>query len=220
MRVESGFNPWWGCLLLVALIGVLGWGVIAGWGKSAHWEDGYKAVWARADRLEKEEARIVDMAKALRVLYYVSDPEAEMLAREFRRAESDSARWELYAAVCRVESGFNPTLTSRANCKGLMQLSDSTAVHYAPMAGAVWRPGWSPWADALNVRVGCIYLRELVVKFGEEIGVKMYVAGEPRIKRSPGMPEAGVYLARVMEEKTKLKYVYAGIRAERNKCGE
>lgn len=164
--------------------------------------------------LVKSDQAVLLQAKALRVLYSLSDPEADMLAREFNLAAArDSVDWTNFAAVCRIESNFNPTAASPAGCKGLMQLKDSTAIPYAKRIGARWTKV-SPWIDALNVRVGCLYLGELVRRFGDSTGIKMYIAGEPNIKKSPKMPAAEDYMAIVLAERLRLKYIYRGIQAE------
>jgi soluble lytic murein transglycosylase len=67
----------------------------------------------------------------------------------------------LVAAVIRVESGFRPHVRSRRGAVGLMQLMPSTAQWVSKQSGIRGRLD----EPAVNIAVGCWYLRYLIKRF-------------------------------------------------------
>jgi hypothetical protein len=100
----------------------------------------------------------------------------------------------LLAAVVQAESGFDPRAVSPRGARGLMQLMPATAAHY----GAVELTD-----PRTNVRVGARYLRELLVRFDDdvELALAAYNAGPANVLRYGGVPpfrETRGYVKRVL----------------------
>lgn len=109
----------------------------------------------------------------LRQLYPVKFAETvEREAREFQLPR------ELVYAVIRAESGFDPKACSRADAKGLMQLTEPTfdwmAEEYPPENG-----GRDVYDVNDNVHCGCALLRRLLDHYGGDTAVALaaYNAG-------------------------------------------
>ena len=102
-------------------------------------------------------------------------------------------------AVMRVESGFNPTVVSRAGAMGLMQLMPKTARSMGVS---------DPFDERQNILGGARYLRILANRFKGDLilTVAAYNAGEAAVEKYNGIPpyrETQRYVRRV------LKHYYA-----------
>jgi soluble lytic murein transglycosylase-like protein len=86
----------------------------------------------------------------------------------------------LVEAIIGAESGFDPTATSRAGARGLMQLMPQTAAEL----------GVADLGDpAANVRAGTRYLRSLLDRFGDvTLAVAAYNAGPGAVERFGAVP--------------------------------
>lgn len=86
----------------------------------------------------------------------------------------------LIDAIIQTESGFNPSATSRAGARGLMQLMPQTA---AALGVA------DPYDPAQNVRAGTRYLRSLLERFGDTtLALAAYNAGPAAVEHFGGVP--------------------------------
>ncbi|MDE3011249.1 MAG: lytic transglycosylase domain-containing protein [Pseudomonadota bacterium] len=111
-------------------------------------------------------------------------------------ARSNGIDAALLHAVVAVESAYNPRARSRKGAIGLMQLMPATAARY----------GVFDLDDPLqNLRAGCLYLRDLLQLFHENIdlAVAAYNAGENAVlrhgNRIPPYPETLRYVPQVVE---------------------
>lgn len=98
-------------------------------------------------------------------------------------------------AVMRVESGFNPTVVSRAGAMGLMQLMPKTARSMGVS---------DPFDARQNVLGGARYLRILANRFKGDLvlTVAAYNAGEGAVEKYNGIPpykETQRYVRRVLQ---------------------
>lgn len=98
-------------------------------------------------------------------------------------------------AVMRVESGFNPTVVSRAGAMGLMQLMPQTARSMGVS---------DPFDARQNVLGGARYLRILANRFKGDLvlTVAAYNAGEGAVEKYNGIPpykETQRYVRRVLQ---------------------
>lgn len=136
----------------------------------------------------------------------------EVVARE---AGEFGLEEELVFAVIKAESGFNPNASSRAQAKGLMQLTEET---FGWMAGE--HPPENGGSDVFdindNIHCGCALLRRLLDHYGGNLKVALaaYNAGIGNVDRwleekehsangetldSIPFPETKAYVRRVVE---------------------
>lgn len=114
----------------------------------------------------------------LRQLYPLKFAETvEREAQEFQLPQ------ELVFAVIRAESGFDPKACSRADAKGLMQLTEPTfywmAEEYPPENG-----GRDVYDINDNVHCGCALLRRLLDHYGDAaVALAAYNAGIGNVDR-------------------------------------
>lgn len=113
-------------------------------------------------------------------------------AIEDASSEFDLSPW-LIASLIRVESGGNPGAVSRVGAIGLTQIMPRTG---AEIAARLEIPNYTTASlndPAINVRMGCAYLRELLDRFGSEhAALAAYNWGPThiakRIKRREALP--------------------------------
>lgn len=106
-----------------------------------------------------------------------------------REAEEFGLPEALVYAVIRAESGFDPKACSRAQARGLMQLTDQTfkwmAQEHPPENGGL---DWYDVDD--NVHCGCALLRRLLDHYGEpETALAAYNAGMGNVDKWLSDPE-------------------------------
>ena len=98
----------------------------------------------------------------------------------------------LVRALIQVESGFKPRARSPKGAMGLMQLMPSIARQYKV------RNAFDPKA---NIEAGIKHLKSLIDRFGENLGLAAYNAGEGAVQRYNGIPpyrETRNYVARIL----------------------
>jgi soluble lytic murein transglycosylase len=119
----------------------------------------------------------------------------------------------LVAALMAQESTFTAEIRSHANAYGLMQVIPSTGRRYARKLGIRFTNA-SLTNPETNVRIGTMYFRELIDRFGgAHFALASYNAGEQRVSRwlqeSPGLqqdefidsipfPETQTYVKRIL----------------------
>jgi len=90
----------------------------------------------------------------------------------------------LVASLIRQESEFNPTVVSRANAYGLMQLLPSTGKATAKQVGLHNYKTASLLEPNVNIELGTKYFREMVDHFGGQVeyALAAYNAGSNRVE--------------------------------------
>lgn len=102
--------------------------------------------------------------------------EVSSAAKEFNLPEA------LIFAVIKTESSFDPNALSRANAKGLMQLTDDTNEWMALMLGEMTKSD-QIYEPEMNIRRGCCLLSYLIKEFGSaETALAAYNAGIGRVR--------------------------------------
>ncbi len=96
--------------------------------------------------------------------------------------------------VIRMESGYNPNAVSRRGARGIMQLMPGTAAMYGVA---------DPFDPLENLRGGIRYLRDLLERFGHDLGLALaaYNAGPEAVERFGGVPpyeETRTYVASIL----------------------
>lgn len=143
--------------------------------------------------------------------------EVSSAAKEFDIPE------QLIYAVIHTESSFNPNAVSRANAKGLMQLTDDTNEWVASMLGETTKSG-DIFEPKINIRRGSYLLSYLINEFQDlETALAAYNAGigrvrgwlkEPEIsydgKKLSNIPitETHEYVKKVLSAKLKYETIY------------
>lgn len=89
----------------------------------------------------------------------------------------------MVASLIRQESEFNPSVVSYANAYGLMQLLPSVGKSMARQAGLRHFETRDLLDPQTNIRLGCLYLKQVLDKFGDhpEYAFAAYNAGDGRV---------------------------------------
>jgi hypothetical protein len=98
----------------------------------------------------------------------------------------------LVRALIQVESNYQPTAKSPRGAMGLMQLMPSTAREYKVR---------NPFDPKANIEAGIKHLKGLIDRFGVEMALAAYNAGEGAVKRFNGIPpyrETRNYVSRIL----------------------
>lgn len=123
-----------------------------------------------------------------------------------RAAKEFSLPEELIYAVIRTESSFDPNAISRANAKGLMQLTDDSNEWTAQMLGEMTNSHLI-YEPEMNIRRGCCLLSFLIKEFGStETALAAYNAGIGRVKgwlEDPNYSHDGKLLYHIPIEETR-----------------
>ena len=125
-------------------------------------------------------------------------------------AESSRARLpiELVLALIQVESSGDNFAVSAVGAMGLMQVMPATAEGVARRIGLRWEGPATLFDPVFNVRVGVLYLRELVDRYGSvSIALAAYNWGPTRIaeRLRQGEPVPALYAQRVLSVYQKAK---------------
>lgn len=157
---------------------------------------------------------------AMRLLY--PRQFAQVVSRE---AGEFGLEEELVFAVIRAESGFDQRANSRAQAKGLMQLTEGTflwmAEEYPPENG-----GYDVFDVNDNIHCGCALLRRLLDHYGDlRLALAAYNAGIGNVDRwledsslSPDgvslhripFPETAAYVEKVQKYRNIYQKLYSG----------
>lgn len=90
----------------------------------------------------------------------------------------------LVSGVIFTESGFRPQAKSGVGALGLMQLMPATGLEEAALLGIEGVTEEDLTDPALNIRLGCNYLRKLLDEFGtESVALAAYNAGPGRVRQ-------------------------------------
>ena len=98
----------------------------------------------------------------------------------------------LVQAVIQVESNYRPRARSRKGAMGLMQLMPATAREYRVR---------NPFDPKSNIEAGIKHLKSLIDRFGVELGLAAYNAGEGAIRKFNGFPpyrETRNYVSKIL----------------------
>jgi Transglycosylase SLT domain len=98
----------------------------------------------------------------------------------------------LVRALIQVESNYQPRARSPKGAMGLMQLMPSTVRVYNVR---------NPFDPKANIEAGIKHLKSLIDRFGLELGVAAYNAGETAVEKFNGIPpyrETRNYVSRIL----------------------
>lgn len=118
-----------------------------------------------------------------------STPYAELISS---MSEAHGVDPMLVRALIQVESGYRPKAKSPRGAMGLMQLMPSTAREYRVR---------NPYDPKANISAGVKHLKSLIDRWGVEIALAAYNAGEGAVMKFNGVPpyrETRSYVTRIL----------------------
>jgi len=150
------------------------------------------------------------------------------IAKHARAARIDPY---LVAAVINAESGFRADVVSPAGAVGLMQVKPSTAKAVAQAAGMAGKMNVAALSEPdANIRVGTLYLAELVGRYGGNVQLALaaYNAGmgnadrwaaewarnNGRLSDTIDFPETAHYVDEVEAQAAAYRRLYPGVFAD------
>lgn len=116
--------------------------------------------------------------------------------------------WEVYGALIWVESQYDPSRKSNRNCKGMSQLSESTAKAMACSLGIFYERDRTVWNDMLNITLGLCYLSKSIKKYNVKRGLKIYIGGEGFSETNSDVIQ---YWGAVYNEYLRLQFIHKGV---------
>lgn len=176
--------------------------------------------------LQKERRRCI--ARTIMLAYGISQWEAFHYAIFFDQwSVYYQIPWEVYIALIRTETNFNTTLTSKAGCKGVMQIKGSTAKEQCQKLGIRYREKHESrvlFNEFLNLTIGSFYLSENIInKKSVNKGIKSYLGGPDYLKSIKNNAETFRYVyeykTKVSDEYEQLSYMFRGIVDEYSTVG-
>jgi hypothetical protein len=132
---------------------------------------------------EPEETNVAQVAGL------VESPYGELIAS---MSEAHGVDPNLVRALIQVESNYRPKAKSARGAMGLMQLMPSTAREYKVL---------NPYDPKSNVTAGVKHLKSLIDRWGVELALAAYNAGEGAVKKFNGIPpyrETRNYVSRIL----------------------
>jgi soluble lytic murein transglycosylase len=141
--------------------------------------------------IHSQRLRISEMEQKLQIFKIIEDfqigfaePErrelSEVIHAECKRYGYDP---RLLMAIILTESSFRRNQESPKGAQGLMQVKPSVGQDLAKRRGIAWRGQLSLYEPAFNVRMGSLYLFELIIKFGDlRKAIIAYNLGETELK--------------------------------------
>jgi hypothetical protein len=118
-----------------------------------------------------------------------STPYGEIIAS---MSEANGVNPLLVRALIQVESNYKPKARSPRGAMGLMQLMPSTAKEYSVR---------NPFDPRANIEAGIKHLKSLIDRFGVEIALAAYNAGEGAVQKFNGIPpyqETRDYVSKIL----------------------
>lgn len=180
--------------------------------------------------LEQKETQIKHMEQTLMIQYKISWYEAHYYSIMFYdiMKENDSLfkahgiDWQIFPAIIRIESNWDPRIVSQKNAKGLMQVLEKTAEEMVnrlnkknPHAQIEYEEQKTLFIEVLNIFIGAEYLIQQISNFKDpEKAIKAYNGGPGYDK---GRKDIGKYRTTVRWEYDRLEYIYRGVMNSREK---
>lgn len=115
----------------------------------------------------------------------------------------------LVFAIIKAESGFNPEAVSRKNARGLMQISEKTAMWGAKSLELENFDEESLFDPEINIKIGCWYIAALMKEFGNDtdLVIAAYNGGSGNVNdwlRDKDYSDSGTKLDKIPFRETEL----------------
>lgn len=158
---------------------------------------------------QDRDIRIQRMERTLTTHYELSWYEAHYYSIIFDDyAQKYKAPWQIFPAILRIESNFDPTVRSQRDAKGIAQVLEPTAKELCGKLNIKYENSKTLWNEILNLCIGFTYLGEGIQQMGMERGVQRYIGG-PGFNK--GRKDVGDYRTTVRMEFIRLTYIYRGL---------
>lgn len=156
-----------------------------------------------------QQKRITELEERLQILDIIEDFQVGFEDREVGQLANtiydESKKYgydpRLIMAVILTESSFRKGQVSHVGAQGLMQIKTRTGNDVATRRGLDWRGDRPLFDPAFNVKVGSLYLFELILKFGDvKKALIAYNLGETELRHRliTGQKIPSRYLRKVM----------------------
>jgi len=169
--------------------------------------------------LHQQEQKIKELEEKLKILKIIEDFQVGFDKKEVLEltqvtyAESKKYSYDplLILALILTESSFRKGEESLLGAQGLMQVKPSVGYDLAKRRGLKWRGALSLFEPSFNIKLGALYLFELILKFKDvKKAIIAYNLGENalrlRIKSGGKLPT--YFLAKVLKKYKELKEKY------------
>lgn len=177
-----------------------------------------------------------DIERTLSVSYeFLSKYEVRSYADMFCHFSDETGiPWEMFAAIVRIESNFDPTQKSDKGAIGMTQVLESTGKATANRMGVRFKDGTTLWNDVINMAIGFTYFAEgyqqHLIECSDTVealhfAICRYLAGTAaassmvkKSKSSSGGMEVRQYVSEynetIWQEYRKLHFTFKGVCAE------
>ena len=167
-------------------------------------------------KYEERDRRLENMQKAILVSYNLTTYEARYYSFIFDDfSRKYNIPWEVFPALIKIESNFNPGVLSKEHAKGLTQVLEATGRIQANKMGIPFTEG-TLWNSVLNIVIGFDYFSE---GYAEKVkgttqdsalkhAMRRYVGGPGYISVNSEIKE---YKISLWDEYQRVSYVYKGI---------
>jgi hypothetical protein len=150
--------------------------------------------------------------KHKKIITGVTEFQADIRAYMYYKLVPKGLAWEILPATEWSESMMNATLKSSKDCKGAMQVSESTGEAKAKNIGIPYLRNHSLWNDLDNFEIGYGHLIDGLMEQSHNYshGIKKYYAGN-YIKKPHLREKILSYNNKVMLEYYKLRFLFKGL---------
>jgi soluble lytic murein transglycosylase-like protein len=171
--------------------------------------------------LREQQLKINELEEKLKILDIIEEFQVgfkdEEVAQLTRVIYDESKRYGydplLILALILTESSFRKGQVSEMGAQGLMQVKPSVGYALSQRRGINWKGELSLFEPAFNVRLGALYLFELILKFKDvKKAIIAYNLGENALKLRlrQGQKPPTYFLRRVLKKYEELKEKYDG----------
>lgn len=172
----------------------------------------------KLDSLNVKSAEIEAIRKTITIAYpNVGKDEAIVYAYMFYNISSKYKNVDpiAFAALIKIESGWNPTLVSSKECRGMTQLQSSTAEAMCKQLGIEYKKGVTEWNDVLNIILGLNYFSSRYESHNLSYAIKSYIGGDG-FSNATSSNKAYIerYSNDFINEYRKLYYIHKGVQYE------
>lgn len=170
--------------------------------------------------LKEQQLKIEELEEKLKILNIIEDFQVgfkdEEVAELTQVIHKESKLYGydplLVLALIITESSFKKGQVSRMGAQGLMQVKPSVGYALAQRRNLGWNGNLSLFQPAFNIKLGTLYLFELILKFKDvKKAIVAYNLGENalRLKIKNGQKVPTFYLSKVLKKYKDLKEKYA-----------
>ncbi len=168
-----------------------------------------------SDRVKRAASLFLAFAAIILILRFVIIPKYIFPQKYAEQVEAYAQKYglepSLVYAVIKAESNFDTNAVSNKNAKGLMQISEATAIWGASEIGIENFYIEMLYEPEINIEIGCWYIDKLLLQYSgyEDTALAAYNAGSGNVSRwlSDGeLSQDGYRLDKIPYNET-LKYV-------------